>query len=200
MNPEGYNISNTCSSLIKSSAITHPGSGKRMTFISSHDSAVTVNLTPAVNELFTAFKSLSVDDQLGLLWMIYHNLGCSLTPIPPGAARLFLTQGLLHRIKQMAPTDQLTTIRDLMIGADTAIARQYGLFVPTTKLAFWHQLFEWMSMGDVVPIAAGCQLSPEAALLFKKVASLALNEQSALVCCVVTTIGIAPIVVEEAVV
>ncbi len=164
-----------------------------MTFITAPDSPSTICLTQAVSKAVAAFNRLTVDDQLGLLWVIYQNLGCTLTTTAPGAARLFLTQGLLHRIKQMPHTEQLQVMGDLLAGADTPITRQYRLFAENTKLAFWYQLFEWMSTGEVVSLASYYQLSPQAAKLFTKIVSLELDEQIVVVRQVVVDLGVDPL-------
>lgn len=163
-----------------------------MTFTTHPNSPATVDLTPNVEAAIATCQRLPVDDQLGLIWRIYNNLGCSLMPIPPGAARLFLTQGLLHRIQQMPATEQLMIIHNLVHSTDTPISRQYALFLPHTKVAFWYQLFEWMSRGEVAPQAASYQLSPQAAALFKVIASLELDDQSTFVRLLVTDMGYSP--------
>lgn len=149
-------------------------------------------LSQAAEEAVSTFNNLSVDEQLGLLWVLYQTLGCTLTTTP-GPARLFLTQGLLHRIKQMSYDEQLQVLRDLLSGVDSAIARQYGLFVPNTKLAFWYQIFEWMFTGEVASVPAAGQLSPQAAMLLTKIASLKLDDQTAVVRQLVTDFGVAPL-------
>ncbi|HEY9596490.1 MAG TPA: orange carotenoid protein N-terminal domain-containing protein [Cyanophyceae cyanobacterium] len=147
----------------------------------------------AVSETVAAFRSLGINDQLTLLGTIYQMLGCSLTPVTPGTARLFLTQGLLHRIKQMSHTEQLSAIYDILGGADTPITRQYGMFAPNTKLAFWYQLFEWMSMGEVVPLVIGSSLSPSATRLLAKIVSLDYSAQIEVVSQVIVEMGVAPL-------
>ncbi|MBE9150703.1 MULTISPECIES: orange carotenoid protein N-terminal domain-containing protein [unclassified Coleofasciculus] len=164
-----------------------------MTFLTNQTSTSTLDPTPAIEDAVAAFGRLPVDERLGLLWIIYQNLGSSLTQIPAGAARLFLTQGLLHRIKQMSPPEQLAAIGNLLTNSDTPITRQYGLFAPNTKLAFWYQLFEWMSQGEVAPPADGYKLSSPALGLLKAIASLDLNEQIAVVRLIADGMGVSPL-------
>ncbi len=164
-----------------------------MTLTTGTNSFSNAAFPQAVSEAVADFRCLPVDDQLGLLGLIYQNLGCSLTPVAPGAARIFLTQGLLHRIKQMSHTEQLSALRDLLAGMDTPITRQYGMFVPDTKLAFWYQLFEWMYTGEVVPTATRYELSLEARKLLKQIVSLDYSEQIIVVRQVVVDMGIEPL-------
>lgn len=147
----------------------------------------------AVSEAIATLRGLGVDDQLTLLGAIYQMLGCSLTPVTPGTARLFLTQGLLPRIKQMPHSEQLSAIYDLLGGADTAITRQYGMFSPKTKLAFWYQLFEWMFAGEVVPMPISSQLSPSATRLLTKIVSLDYRDQIEVVYQVIVEMGVLPL-------
>lgn len=164
-----------------------------MTLLKNQTSTSTLNLTPAIEDAVAAFGRLSVDERLGLLLVIYQNLGSSLTSIPAGAARLFLTQGLLYRIQQMPPGEQLVAIGNLLTHSDTPISRQYGLFAPNTKLAFWYQLFEWMSTGEIVPPVDSYKLSSPASGLLKAIASLDLNEQIAVVRLIADGMGVSPL-------
>ncbi len=106
------------------------------------------------------FDQLSVDDQLAYLWYAYTEMGRTITPAAPGAARLQLAESLLAQIKQMSPEEQTQVMRDLASRADTPISRSYGFFSVNTKLAFWYELGELMKQGIVAPIPTGYQMSP----------------------------------------
>jgi Orange carotenoid protein, N-terminal/Nuclear transport factor 2 (NTF2) domain len=106
------------------------------------------------------FDQLSVDDQLAYLWYAYTEMGKTITPAAPGAARLQLAESVLNQIKQMSPDEQTKVMRDLASRADTPISRSYGFFSVNTKLAFWFELSELMVKGFVVPIPTGYQMSP----------------------------------------
>lgn len=162
-----------------------------MTSITGKNFSASSCFPQAVSEAIGSFRGLCLDDQLTLLWTIYQTLGCSLTPVTPGTARLFLTQGLLHRIKQMPHTEQLSAIYDLLAGADTPLTRQYGTFSPNTKLAFWYQLFEWMVAGEVVPRPIGYNLSLSATKLLTKIVSLDYSDQIEVVYQVIVEMGVA---------
>ncbi|MEQ9356919.1 orange carotenoid protein N-terminal domain-containing protein [Coleofasciculus sp. F4-SAH-05] len=164
-----------------------------MMLITNQLPTATLELKPAVNQAFNDFQRLPVDDQLGLLWGMYQNLGCSLAPTPVGAARLFLTQGLLHRIKQMPAAEQLTAMQDLLKRTDTPTSHQYGLFTLKTKLAFWTQLFDWMSTGEVSPVVIASPLSSSATTLLRAIALWELNEQISLFHSIIDQMGVAPL-------
>ena len=106
------------------------------------------------------FDQLSVDDQLAYLWYAYTEMGKTITPAAPGAARLQLAESLLTQIKQMSPEEQTKVMRDLASRADTPISRSYGFFSVNTKLAFWNELGELMKQGVVAPIPTGYQMTP----------------------------------------
>lgn len=106
------------------------------------------------------FDQLGVDDQLAYLWYAYTEMGKTITPAAPGAARLQLAESLLTQIKQMSPEDQTKVMRDLASHADTSISRSYGFFSVNTKLAFWNELGELMKQGVVAPIPTGYQMTP----------------------------------------
>ena len=46
------------------------------------------------------FDQLGVDDQLAYLWYAYTEMGKTITPAAPGAARLQLAESLLNQIKK----------------------------------------------------------------------------------------------------
>ena len=106
------------------------------------------------------FDQLNVDDQLAYLWYAYTEMGKTITPAAPGAARLQLAESLLTQIKQMSREDQTKVMRDLASRADTPISRSYGFFSVNTKLAFWYELGELMKQGLITPIPVGYQMSP----------------------------------------
>lgn len=106
------------------------------------------------------FDQLNVDDQLAYLWFAYTEMGRTITPAAPGAARLQLAESLLNQIKQMSAEEQTQVMRDLANRADTPISRSYGFFSVNTKLAFWYELGELMKQGIVAPIPTGYQMSP----------------------------------------
>ncbi|AFZ60848.1 Red carotenoid-binding protein [Anabaena cylindrica FACHB-243] len=115
------------------------------------------SLIPATIALF---DQLNVDDQLAYLWYAYTEMGKTITPAAPGAARLQLAESLLTQIKLMSPEEQTKVMRDLASRADTPISRSYGFFSVNTKLAFWYELGELMKKGLVTPIPVGYQMSP----------------------------------------
>ena len=105
------------------------------------------------------FDQLNVDDQLAYLWYAYTEMGKTITPAAPGAARLQLAESLLSQIKQMSREEQTKVMRDLASRADTPISRAYGFFSVNTKLAFWYELGELMKQGIIAPIPPGYQMS-----------------------------------------
>lgn len=105
------------------------------------------------------FDQLSVDDQLALLWYAYTEMGKTITPAAPGAARLQFAENLLKQIKEMSNEDQMQVMRELATNAETPISRAYGAFSVNTKLGFWYQLAELMTEGFVAPVPTGYQMS-----------------------------------------
>ncbi|MBE9201010.1 MULTISPECIES: orange carotenoid protein N-terminal domain-containing protein [unclassified Nodularia (in: cyanobacteria)] len=106
------------------------------------------------------FDQLGTDDQLAYLWYAYTEMGKTITPAAPGAARLQLAESLLNQIRKMSPEEQTQVMRDLANRADAPISRSYGFFSVNTKLAFWYELGELMKQGVVAPIPSGYQMTP----------------------------------------
>ncbi|MDJ0725268.1 MAG: orange carotenoid protein N-terminal domain-containing protein [Prochloraceae cyanobacterium] len=134
-------------------------------------------LAEAVPATISLFQRLNVDDQLGLLWFAYTEIGRSITPAAPGAARLQFAQGLLEQIQAMSHEQQLEVMRDLAKKLDTPISRAYGVLTNNTKLAFWYKLAELMEQGKVVPVPASYKMSTEAVNLLARIQNLDFSQQ-----------------------
>lgn len=147
-------------------------------------------LIDAVNSTVNVFKSLSVDDQLAVLWFAYTEMGRSITPAATGAARLQLAEGLLNQIKQMSHSEQLQAMRDLTAKNNTQISRSYGILSANTKLAFWYELSELMVKGFVVPMPFNYQLSRDGLQVLKAVKELDFGQQITVLRKIVTDMGV----------
>ena len=123
------------------------------------------------------FNQLSTDEKLGLLWVIYKNMGHSITPAAPGAASPQFTQTLLKQVKEMEARHQLEFMRDLANKASTEHTQQYSAFTNDNKLLFWYELAVLMSKGEVIPVPAGYSLPNAAAKLFNTISTLDFNSQ-----------------------
>ena len=152
------------------------------------------NIFAAVPLAVKAIESLSIDDQLGLLWVLYENMGGLVTPAAPGATeRIKLAGGLIYEVANLPSEEQLQVMRDLVARVNTPITRAYGLLSSNNKLAFWYQLAEWMRSGEVIPTPEGYQLSAPATAVFNKVVRLEFNQQIAVLRLIVGKMGINPL-------
>ncbi len=123
------------------------------------------------------FEQLDVDDQLAFLWFAYTEMGKTITPAAPGAARLQFAEGLLGQIKSMPQPEQTQVMRDIASCADTPSGRTYAAFSVNTKLAFWYELGEFMKQGIVAPIPPGYQMSIGVRALLESVQQLDPGQQ-----------------------
>ncbi|ARV62079.1 orange carotenoid protein [Nostocales cyanobacterium HT-58-2] len=149
--------------------------------------------TDAVTSAVAVFQSLSVDDQLAVLWYAYTEMGRSITPAATGVARLQLAEGLLNQIKQMSHDEQLQVMRDLAAQKNTQISRSYGILSNNTKLAFWYELSELMVKGFVVPMPPGYQLSRDGEKVLEAIKQLDFGQQITVLRKVVTEMGVDPL-------
>lgn len=147
----------------------------------------------AVTTTTQLIKNLSIDDQLGLFWFIYTEMGRSITPAAPGVARLQLAEGLLNQIKTLSHPEQLAVMRDLASQANTPISRSYGILSANTKLAFWYQLAEWMKQGFVVPVPPGYQLTRDAERVLESIKQLDFGQQISVLRNFVIDMGVDPL-------
>jgi len=139
------------------------------------------------------FNRLSTDDKLALLWFAYTEIGKSITPAAPGAARLQLAEGLLQQIQAMSHADQLRVMSDLVENVNTPISRSYGVLSINTKLAFWYQLGEFMRQGTVVPVPVGYKASSEVTRVLGEVAALDYGQQITFLRNAVVNMGVDPL-------
>ncbi len=147
----------------------------------------------AVPATTALFNSLSVDDQLALLWYAYIEMGRSITPAAPGAARLQLAEGLLNQIKQMSHAEQLQVMRDLAVKRNTPVSRAYGILSTNTKLAFWYELSELMVQGFVVPMPPGYQPSRDVVKVLEAIQQLDFGQQITVLRNTVVNMGVDPL-------
>jgi hypothetical protein len=146
----------------------------------------------AVTSTIAVFQSLSIDDQLAVLWYAYTEMGRSITPAATGSARLQLAEGLLNQIKKMSHAEQLNVMRDLAAQRNTPICRSYGILSNNTKLAFWYELSELMVKGLVAPMPAGYQLSRDGSQVLEAIKVLDFGQQITVFRKVVADMGADP--------
>ncbi len=146
----------------------------------------------AVPATISLFKRLNTDDQLGLLWFAYTQMGKSITPAAPGAARVQFAEGLLEQFKQMSHQEQLQAMRDIANKANTPISRSYGILTNNNKLAFWYQLAELMNEGVVIPVPSYYKMSSDASNLLAAIERLDFSQQITVLRQVVADMGIDP--------
>lgn len=132
--------------------------------------------TSSAQEL-SAFNALGTDEKLGLLWVVYKNMGGSITPAAPGAAAPQFTQTLLEEVKGMEHSKQLDFMRDLVNKSSTKHTQAYGAFDENNKLLFWYELSEEMTKGTVVPVPDDYELSADGSQVFDAITALDYNEQ-----------------------
>lgn len=154
---------------------------------------VSVGFAAPVTNAIAAFKGLTIDEQLGLLWVVYDNMGRCITPAAPGAARLQFAEGLLAEVKAMSQQEQLQFMRDLVAKKNTPLTRSYGVLSNNTKLAFWYQLAEAMRTGEVVPVPSFYKLSQTALEVFGQLSKLEFNQQITVLRQAVVDMGVDPI-------
>jgi hypothetical protein len=140
---------------------------------------VTSTNDPAIQQSVQALQGLNVDDQLGLFWSIYKEMGSSITPAAPGASTVSpdIAEGLFNQVKELSHEEQLQVQRDLINKADSVYTREYGSMGDTTKLLFWYRLAQGMDSATIIPVPPGYELSSQARELLDKVKGLGFQQQ-----------------------
>ena len=163
-----------------------------MTYLTDRTAQYTSTLD-AVSIAQDALKNLSTDEKLGLFWVIYENLGGAITPAAPGAAREQFTQGLLAQVKALPYEQQLQFMRDLVNRVSNPLTRAYGIFTNNNKLAFWYQLAEGMTTGEIIPVPSNYKLSNAGLNVFSQITKLEFGQQITLLRKFVVAMGIDPL-------
>lgn len=155
---------------------------------------MTYTTSNSSSELVSAFQRLEVDQQLALFYFIYKEMGNSITPAAPGASTVSpeIAESLFNQVKEMSHEEQLQLQRDLIVGKNTLIAREYGALSDTTKLLFWYYLAQGMDNGTVVPMPLNYELTSEAQQLFEQIKGLDFGEQITLFRNIVSPMGVDP--------
>ncbi|MEG4111248.1 MULTISPECIES: orange carotenoid protein N-terminal domain-containing protein [unclassified Microcoleus] len=138
---------------------------------------MTFTTTSAYDQGKADIKKLSVDDQLGLLWFVYTQMGKSITPAAPGASGSDIAQGLFEQVKPLPHEEQLQVMRDIASKANTEISRMYGSMSPETKLAFWYFLAVGMDEGTIIPVPPDYQLPEAGKALLGKIEGMDFQQQ-----------------------
>lgn len=153
--------------------------------------ATTESSAPSdIAQELTAFEALTTDEQLGLLWVLYDNMGGSVTPAAPGAAGEQFTRSLAATVKSMEESAQMAFMRDLIDHNRTDNTEAYGTFSDDNKLVFWYQLAEAMAAGEVIPVPDDYEMSGATAQVFSKVTALEFNQQITLLRYIVIDMGV----------
>ena len=123
--------------------------------------------------------SLEIDEQLAILWYVYRDIvKDNITPEPERPdENLDKSEGLIEKVKQMSPEDQLQVQRDLIIGKDTEQFQTYKDYSSNQKLFFWYRLTEEMERGNAVRVPDDFQLSPDAQQLLDSVKEIGFSNQ-----------------------
>jgi Orange carotenoid protein, N-terminal/Nuclear transport factor 2 (NTF2) domain len=137
----------------------------------------TTEIASAVPKTIALYNQLRAEDQLALLWFAYTEMGITITPAAPGAARMVLAEGLLAQVRQMPPSSQTQLMCDLANRSDTPFNRSYASFTMNVKLGFWYQLGEWMRQGIVAPIPSGYVMTEDAKVVLEVIKKLDAGQQ-----------------------
>lgn len=142
-----------------------------MTFTQTND--------PDISQAVQSLQSLNVDDQLGLFYAIYKEMGNSITPAAPGASTVGtdIAEGLFNQVKEKSHEEQLQLQRDLINNADNEYTRMYGSMSETTKLLFWYRLAQGMDNGTIIPMPSDYKISGQAEEVFNKIKGMEFQQQ-----------------------
>lgn len=145
--------------------------------VASSQSSAQTTVPSDISQELTAFEALTTDEKLGLLWVVYDNMGGSITPAAPGSSGAQFTENLLNEVKGMEESEQMAFMRDLVEQKSTDLCEAYSAFAEDTKLAFWYELAEGMAAGEIIPVPDDYEMSGATSQVFSAIASLDFEQQ-----------------------
>ncbi|ALF54609.1 orange carotenoid protein [Nostoc piscinale CENA21] len=105
-------------------------------------------LSNETQSVVEAFNKLNTDAKLAWFYLVYENMGDSITPAAPAAAEPELAPLLLNDYLQISGEEQLNVMRDIVNRKDTEYSRAYGALKENNQLLVW---YVWaVAMGDTV--------------------------------------------------
>jgi hypothetical protein len=114
----------------------------------SYEKNASQALTNETQNVVKAFDSLDTDAKLAWFYLVYENMGDSITPAAPAAAEPELAPLLLNDYLQLSDEEQLNVMRDIVNRKDTEYSRAYGALKENNQLLVW---YVWaVAMGDSV--------------------------------------------------
>jgi Orange carotenoid protein, N-terminal len=145
-------------------------------------------------EITSAFKALSTDTKLALLWYLYKEIGKSITPAAPGAstAAPTIAEGLFAQVAEMSHEEQLQVQRDLVERKDCVTGHEYGALSNTTKLLFWYLLAQGMDTTKIIPMPADYSLEAAGVKCMEQLQAIEYSEQITVLRDFVANMGVEP--------
>ncbi|MBE9207274.1 orange carotenoid protein [Nostoc sp. LEGE 06077] len=95
-------------------------------------------LSNQTQNVVQAFNKLDTDAKLAWFYLVYENMGDSITPAAPAAAEPELAPLLLNDYLQLSEEEQLNAMRDIVNRKDTEYSRAYGAIKENNQLLVWY--------------------------------------------------------------
>jgi Orange carotenoid protein, N-terminal len=95
-------------------------------------------LSNETQNVVEAFNSLDTDAKLAWFYLVYKEMGDSITPAAPAAAEPELAPLLLNDYLNLSDEEQLNVMRDIVDRKDTEYSRAYGAIKENNQLLVWY--------------------------------------------------------------
>lgn len=124
------------------------------------------------NESLADFKSLTVDDKLAALALIYTEVSGSITAATLKRTSPEAAVEFVYQIEHMSQQEQLLALRDLLTGAGSSpITIQYQTLDNNSRLSMWYQLAQKMGSA-IATIPSDYTVSSELAAFLNSLKSM----------------------------
>jgi Orange carotenoid protein, N-terminal len=112
--------------------------------VSSFNNQIPQALTEEAQAVVEGFDKLDTDAKLAWFYIVYKQMGESITPAAPLAAEPELAPRLLQDYLKLPQDEQLQIMRDIVEKENTEYSRAYGALKDNNQLLVWYVWAEQM--------------------------------------------------------
>ncbi|NJL85322.1 MAG: hypothetical protein HC886_04075 [Leptolyngbyaceae cyanobacterium SM1_1_3] len=141
------------------------------------------------DKLVQQFRQLPVDDQLSILWQLFHQMEkaeaiATADQITPQTAQLFL-----QKLLQIDKPQRLAIVRDIVAKADTRFGRGYSGLDRNVQLAFWYELAQAIEQRKALAPPEDYALSERAEAVWRSLQTSSAQEKAEFAQTVILSMG-----------
>ena len=155
---------------------------------SSYGSKPTQALSDQSQKVVQAFESLDTDAKLAWFYIVYTEMGDSITPAAPAGSDPELAPILLGDYYELSDDRQLAIMRQIVNREDSDYSHAYGALKENNQLMVWYAWAQGMG-NTVVGMPEDYQATPAINDLVSQIEGLDFDEQMSMFRTIVSNMG-----------